>query len=240
MSLQQAGRENKGTVSMKKVIVMILVMFLFLPSLTGTAAGGNVIYSGNAGEFIFLPGSEYSPTDLFPNFKEVMPGDRLTQKITVKNLADNSVDTEILLRCLGADEDSKEFLSQLKMYVRQGDNALFGDTTEKAFALDKPVSLGMFHSLESADIEVILEIPTELDNRYASQIGKVKWEFSVREFRHDQKSNDTGQSDTSKDSSGQKEPVPTGDNTPLVIYLLIWTGMLSLTAVLWRKNSDRE
>ncbi|MBQ5562798.1 MAG: hypothetical protein IIT39_05380, partial [Clostridia bacterium] len=68
----------------------------------------------------------------------------------------------------------------------------------------------------------------------------VKWEFSVREFRHDQKSNDTGQSDTSKDSSGQKEPVPTGDNTPLVIYLLIWTGMLSLTAVLWRKNSDRE
>lgn len=225
---------------MKKVILMILVIFLLVPSLVCTAAGGNVIYSGNAGDFIFLPGSEYSPTDLFSGFKDVMPGDRLTQEITVKNLADSTVSEEIFLRCFGADEDSKDFLSQLKMYVIYGDSEIFGDTAEKAFALDKPVSLGVFHSLESADIRVVLEVPGELDNRYASQIGRLKWEFSIREFRHDQQSDDTGRSDTSKDSSGQKEPVPTGDDTPYAAYLTVAVLMTALIAVLWKKSPDRE
>lgn len=46
---------------------------------------GSVTYDGNAQSFVFLPGSDYSPSDLFPDFKGVMPGDRLTQTLRLRN-----------------------------------------------------------------------------------------------------------------------------------------------------------
>ena len=96
---------------MKKIIALLFTVVLLLSStVTVFAADGKVTYSGNAGNFVFEPGSEHSLTDLFPNFKGVMPGDTLTQKITVKNDADNKVKVKIYIRSLGAHEDSKEFL----------------------------------------------------------------------------------------------------------------------------------
>ena len=77
---------------MKKMTRFILTLIMiFTVAISVSAADGNVIYSGNSGNFIFEPGSDYSPTDLFPNFKDVMPGDTLTQRIVVKNNAKKSV-----------------------------------------------------------------------------------------------------------------------------------------------------
>lgn len=99
---------------MKKIITILITLAVLLSStVTVFAEDGKVTYSGNAGNFVFEPGSEHSLTDLFPNFKGVMPGDTLTQKITVKNDADNKVKVKIYIRSLGAHEDSVEFLSQL-------------------------------------------------------------------------------------------------------------------------------
>ena len=77
---------------MKKLITLLVIFVVAFSSVLPVyAADGKVTYSGNAGNFVFEPGSEHSLTDLFPNFKGVMPGDTLTQKITVKNDADNKV-----------------------------------------------------------------------------------------------------------------------------------------------------
>ena len=70
---------------MKRLVTVVMMFVMGLSTITTVAAEGNVIYSGNAGEFIFAPGGEHSLTDLFPEFKDVMPGDTLTQKIVVKN-----------------------------------------------------------------------------------------------------------------------------------------------------------
>ena len=79
------GRIDK----MKKIMFFVIfIISLMSTSLVCRAADGNVTYSGNAGEFIFSPGTEHSPTDLFDNFKNVMPGDTISQKITVKNNAE--------------------------------------------------------------------------------------------------------------------------------------------------------
>ncbi|MEE1023618.1 MAG: hypothetical protein U0L48_01005, partial [Acutalibacteraceae bacterium] len=111
---------------MKKIIALLFTVVLLLSStVTVFAADGKVTYSGNAGSFVFEPGSDHSLTDLFPNFKGVMPGDTLTQKITVKNNADNKVKVKIYIRSLGAHEDSVEFLSQLGLKVaKSSDNEM--------------------------------------------------------------------------------------------------------------------
>ena len=88
---------------MKRLITIVVILAVFLSSaLPASAADGKVTYNGNAGKCIFEPGTEHSLTDLFPNFKGVMPGDTLTQKITVKNDANDKVKVKIYIRSLGA------------------------------------------------------------------------------------------------------------------------------------------
>ena len=71
--------------ALEKLTFLILLAAMLLSFSVNAAADGNVTYDGNAKEFIFIPGSEYSPSDLFTDFKGLMPGDSVTQKITVDN-----------------------------------------------------------------------------------------------------------------------------------------------------------
>lgn len=64
--------------------LLAVVMILSLTT-TAFAADSSVTYEGGAEDFVFLPGSGYTDTDLFDGFKNVMPGDVLTEKITIKN-----------------------------------------------------------------------------------------------------------------------------------------------------------
>ena len=72
---------------MKKITTVLVLLFALLFAVTAVyAADSNVDYLGSAGDFVFAPGSSYSPTDLFSNFKDVMPGDNITQKIVSDSL----------------------------------------------------------------------------------------------------------------------------------------------------------
>lgn len=166
---------------MKKILTFITTMVLMLAiAMPVCAADGNVTYSGNAGNFIFQPGSEYSLTDLFPNFKDVMPGDTLTQKITVRNNATKNV--KISMRSLGAHEDSAEFLKQLNLYVEKVENTpLFEAPADQTAQLTEWRELGIFAPGAEIDLVVGLEVPVTLDNTNKNLIGYLDWEFMVEE-----------------------------------------------------------
>ena len=167
---------------MKKILTVLLTFnLLFSVAVPVIAAEGNVTYSGNAGKFIFTPGSEESLTDLFPNFKDVMPGDVLTQDIVVKNNAKKSV--KISMRALGAHEDSKEFLSKLDLYVEKvTDTPLFEASADETAQLTQWREIGVLAPGGEAQLQVGLQVPSDLDNDSKKTSGYLDWEFMVEEI----------------------------------------------------------
>ena len=216
---------------MKKIIPLLIALALLLSSaVTAFAADGKVTYSGDAGKFVFEPGSEHSLTDLFPNFKGVMPGDTLTQKITVKNDADNKVKVKIYMRSQGAHEDSVEFLSRLGLKVAKSEENsmayMFDAAANETAQLTEWVCLGTLYSGGEVNLDVTLNVPTSLDNAYQNNIGYLDWEFMIEEFPIE---------------PGDPVPPLTGDdfNTGLWVAIMCGSLLMMIILFLWRKK-DKE
>lgn len=213
---------------MKRILSFFLAAMLILSAIPAAAAG-NVTYSKDAGNFIFAPGSEYSPTDLFENFKGVMPGDSLEQEITVQNKTSNKVKVKIYLRALGAHAESKDFLSQLKLRVAkakgQAEHYMFDAAADQTAQLTDWVCLGTLYSGGKVDLKVILDVPAELTNEYSQEIGYLDWEFMVEEFPI------------------EKEDPKTGDSSNMMLWLCLMAAALALMILLplWvRKRNAKE
>ena len=74
----------------KKSISFILMLLLVMSfATTAFAADSSITFTGFSSGFEFQPGSEYTATDLFGNFKNVMPGDTVSKIVTVENTGDH-------------------------------------------------------------------------------------------------------------------------------------------------------
>ncbi len=221
---------TQGRLGARLLKLLLLFALVFSCTLPVYAADGKVTYSGNAGNFVFEPGSEHSLTDLFPNFKGVMPGDTLTQKITVKNDADNNVKVKIYIRSLGAHEDSVDFLSQLGLKVAKSEDNkmayMFDAEADETAQLTDWVCLGTLYSGGEVNLDVTLNVPVELPNEFQNNIGYLDWEFMIEEFPIEE---------------GDPKPPQTGDNSHIGLWfaIMLCTGAMLIILLIWRKK-DKE
>ena len=214
--------------TLKTISALALVLVLLLGMSATAFAESKVTYEGGAEKFVFLPGSEYTETDLFENFKGVMPGDVITQEITVQNNYTKADKVKIYLRAVLHDEQGnplseevaksedvvsmQDFLSQLSMTVKQGDKVLFSASPDELDGLEKNVLLGTFPGKSYTKLVVELTVPIELRNEYANRVGEVDWVFTAEEVK--------------KDARPQ-----TGDDSSLLLWAAVMTVSFLAAAV---------
>lgn len=232
--------------NVRAVLCVLAVFTLMLASATTVFAAGNVTYKNHADKFLFTPGSEYSPTDLFTDFKGVMPGDSLSQQVTVKNEAAQNVDVEIFMRALGATDlenpelsqaDSADFLKEMHLTVVQdGTSTLFEASADQTAQLTDWVSLGKFKSGAEVDLTVTLQVPITMGNDYQQRIGALDWQFKVVEYP-------VAAEEVTTPGSSQTEQTPsktqTGDNFNLYLYAALAVAAIAVIGLI-RKRKPNE
>lgn len=213
-------RAVKGLIGLAAVAAVLLSC-----AVTALADGGHVTYDGSAREFIFAPGSDYSPTDLFSAFKGVMPGDSVTQRITVENRQEKNVKIKVYMRSLGAAEGSEELLSRLHLAVEQvGSSPLFDAPAHRTAQLTDWAYLGTVYSGGKIDLDVTLSVPLSLEDRFQEAVGYLDWQFKVEELP----------------VSPDDPPPQTGDAfLPPVLWALLAGSGLGVV-ILWLAASGRK
>ena len=187
-----------------KAICSLVLMLLMVMSLASTAfaASPTITFEGFSKGFDFQPGSEYTQTDLFGSFKNVMPGDTVTETITFTNSAADCDFVNLYMRAEAHDEagnplSSKvaeketvvtmtEFLSKLSMKVWNGTELIYDASPDQLDGLKSNKLLGTFRTGETATLKVELAVPADLGNEYANRVGEVDWIFHVEAYQESQ------------------------------------------------------
>lgn len=211
-----------------KICAFLMVLVMVFGLCTTAYAAGSVTYDGNANKFIFAPGTKDSPTSLFENFQNVMPGDTLTEQIQIRNDSSNKVKIRVYLRSKGAQENTDDFLSQMELTVKQKDDSiLFSAPADETAQLTDWVYLGTVYSGGEITLDVTLEVPITMGNDYQNEIGYIDWEFKVEELPVE---------------STDPKPPQTGDTSNLFLYagLMIFSFAALIILILGKRRKQEE
>ena len=165
-----------------KMAALVLVLLLAAGSAMAAVSDVNFTVQGNEKVFVFTPEN----TDLFQNFKNLLPGDTVDQTITVQNTTPH-----IVRLWLAADpavaKDDQDFLSQMQLTVKAEDSTIFDATADQQDGLapteDSPygVLLGTFKNRGTVQLTDTIKVPDTLGNAYMGQEGIVPWTFTAEE-----------------------------------------------------------
>lgn len=212
------------------VLAMVLAV-LSHPAQTAHAAQGAdtaqipaVSYYGRARQFVFTPGKEENPADLFDMFKGMVPGDRREQEITLRNTAASGAPINLFLRAYvpaaGADATKQEreeaakaeaLLKRMKIQIscdEFSDRPMLEAGAYPDQGMGDWVFLGRFAYDTTSILHVTVEMPADLanavsgndtytDNDFQGVEAKVRLAFLVEEF-----------DDTTPGGGDDPEPTP--------------------------------
>lgn len=165
-----------------KMAALVLVLLLAAGSAMAAVSDVNFTVQGNEKVFVFTPEN----TDLFRNFKNLLPGDTVDQTITVQNTTPHIVRLWLAADPAVAEAD-QDFLSQMQLTVKAEDSTIFDATADQQDGLapteDSPygVLLGTFKNRGTVQLTATIKVPDSLGNAYMGKEGIVPWTFTAEE-----------------------------------------------------------
>lgn len=118
--------------------------------------------------------------DFFANLRQLMPGDLLSDEITLRNTT--NTDAEFFFRTeipSSITPDALELLEQISLEIILNEQVLYCGNL-KSSSLETPISLGTYKKGETGTFTFSLFLPETAKNAYALRETSVKWIFSVK------------------------------------------------------------
>lgn len=163
-----------------KIIFLTIIVSLLLLATIGVVLAES---SGYMTDYVFFPDG----SDLFNNFKGVMPGDELVQDVRLVNMHYKKLTYKTFIRAETPDEQYIPFLEQLNLKVEQLDtngnaaSVLFDGKPSETGPLSSNAFLAELAPLKATELRVTLSVPKALGNEYQSTTGVIKWYLSAYE-----------------------------------------------------------
>lgn len=193
-----------------------------------------VTYTGKEKGFSFSA----ADTDLFANFKNLLPGCSRTQKITVQNQSPETVSLFLQAKAAKQDqmsEKEKKLVEKLlseyaEITVKQQELILYqgpvgGKLDQKKQNSGKAVSLGTFKPDSRQDLIVRLSVSPDMEHEMQELCGKVRWDFVAE----------------GEDAKMVSSIVPqTGDRTPVIQVMVLLLASAAAFLYFWRKSYFRK
>ncbi len=245
-----------------KIISSFLALLISVMSFGAvvSAAEGTIAFEGQ-GKALAIEGTgTFTATDLFGSFKNVMPGDVLTEKIQIVNRDAVSDYVNIYIRADVHDETTNplseevkatgetvatmsDYLSQLYMKVYCGEKLIYEASPDEKDGLAENVLLGTFRSGEATNLIVELEIPKSLGNEYAYRTGEVDWVFVVEAFDKPapEEIPDTPDTEDTPESPDLPPLIQTGQlNWPILVLIGLGLMLIMVGIVFSRKRKEEH
>ena len=198
------------------------------------------------GEFAFNPAN----TDLFANFKQLLPGEVRSQRIEVSNTSGQPVEIFLRAEDIHQVSDNPETLALINKLLRE--HAVITVTGEDGTVMYKgpvwgepfmdgakpntmryDISLGLFAPGMVKRLNVQLSLEPKLGDEYQNLLGRIQWVWSAR-------------GDSPETPSVPSTPPPSVPNTGDTSSVLLWAGLMGVSAVLfiltlvWGRKSQRK
>jgi len=163
------------------VLALVLVMSLTVTAFAQPTAAADIVYRGKDRLLITPKAGGHTSTDLFGNFKGVMPGDTLTETVTIRNES-TTANTNYVKLYIDTDA-MNAFLSNFTMTVAQGTKQIFSGKPNAVGSFGGTgCLLGTFRKGQSTTLTVTLSLDIQADNTVANGEGEVDWKFIAEEY----------------------------------------------------------
>ena len=83
-------------------------------------------------------------------------------------------------------ESAKDFLNRMTLTVTSGGQTLYDGPAGSDAMFGTGVALGTVRTGEQIGLHVVLSVPKEMDNDYASRAGEIDWVFHVETYNESQ------------------------------------------------------
>ncbi len=220
--------------SVRCVVAAILCVVALAVPARAFADSPAIAYDGNARQLTVTgaTGSSGEP-DLFPAFKDLMPGDAREQQVEVRATGVKS-QVRVFVRAV-VDHETAHMLSPVTLTAAVGDTSagwLQTGTPGSVFAY--PTQIATFTSDGSTVLYLQLNVPTSVGNELADASKTIRWEITAE----DDGEKIPVQPADSK-SPGLFGLAATGDSTLAWLLMLLTLAIIAFMAALLLSRRDK-